>query len=57
MNHTPPTRARFREEHLLINHCRDFSAAYMGIKYIGRHAADYPPSRRIQSIHFHTGIH
>jgi len=42
MSHAPPSSARIREEHLLINHCLDFSAAYMGIKYIGRHAADYP---------------
>ena len=42
MSHAPPSSARIREEYLLINHCLDFSAAYMGIKYIGRHAADFP---------------
>ncbi|MCG8551823.1 MAG: SidJ-related pseudokinase [Desulfobacterales bacterium] len=42
MSHAPPSSARIREEQLLINHRLDFSAAYMGIKYIGGHAADYP---------------
>ncbi len=43
MSHAaPPSSARIREEHLLINHCLDFSAAYMGIKYICQHAADHP---------------
>jgi hypothetical protein len=42
MSHAPPSSARIREEHLLIHHRLDFSAAYMGIKYIGEHAADYP---------------
>ena len=50
MSHPPPTSARIREEHLLINHCRDFSAAYMGVKYIGRHAADYPFSITRQTL-------
>ncbi|WP_242637485.1 SidJ-related pseudokinase [Desulfobacter hydrogenophilus] len=42
MSLSPPSSARIREEHLLINHCLDFSAAYMGVKYISQHAADYP---------------
>ena len=50
MSHTPPASARIREEHLLINHCRDFSAAYMGIKYIARHTADYPLSTTRQTL-------
>ncbi|MCW8800994.1 MAG: hypothetical protein OQK71_08730 [Desulfobacter sp.] len=50
MSHAPPTSARIREEHLLINHCRDFSAAYMGIKYIGRQAVDYPFSTTRQTL-------
>ena len=50
MSNAPPTSARIREEHLLINHCRDFSAAYMGIKYIGRQAVDYPLSTTRQTL-------
>lgn len=42
MSHIPHSSARIREEQLLINHCLDFSAAYMGIQYICRQAADYP---------------
>ncbi|WP_020585894.1 SidJ-related pseudokinase [Desulfobacter curvatus] len=42
MSHNPPSNARIREEHLLINHRLSLSAAYMGIQYIGRHAADCP---------------
>ena len=42
MSHAPPSSARLREEYLLINHRLDFSAAYMGVKYIGRHIIDYP---------------
>jgi hypothetical protein len=50
MNHAPPSSARIREERLLINHCRDFSAAYMGIQYIGRQAADYPHTVTHQTL-------
>lgn len=46
----PPSSARIREENLLINHCLDFSAAYMGIQYIGRHAADHPFSVTQQTL-------
>ncbi len=42
MSHAPSSSARIREEQLLMNHRLDFSAAYMGIKYIGEHAANYP---------------
>nr|WP_320191983.1 SidJ-related pseudokinase [uncultured Desulfobacter sp.] len=42
MSHAPSSNARIREEQLLIDHCLDFSAAYMGIKYIGQQVADYP---------------
>lgn len=42
MSHAPPSSPRIREEYLLIHHRLDFSAAYMGIKYIREHAADYP---------------
>ena len=42
MSHAPPSSPRIREEHLLIHHRLDFSAAYMGVKYISEHAADYP---------------
>jgi len=50
MNHAPPSSARIREERLLINHCRDFSAAYMSIQYIGRQAADYPHTVTHQTL-------
>lgn len=42
MSHAPPSSARIREEQLLIHHRLDFSAAYMGVKYIREHAVDYP---------------
>jgi len=50
MSHALPSSARIREEHLLINHGLDFSAAYMGIKYIGRQTADYPFSITRQTL-------
>ncbi|WP_321493214.1 SidJ-related pseudokinase [uncultured Desulfobacter sp.] len=42
MSQAPPSSSRIREENLLINHRLDFSGAYMGVKYIGSHASDYP---------------
>ena len=42
MSHAPPSSARIREEQLLMHHRLDFSAAYMGVKYIREHVADYP---------------
>ena len=42
MSHAPPCSARIREEQLLMHHRLDFSAAYMGVKYIRENAADYP---------------
>ena len=42
MSQAPPSSARIREEQLLMRHRLDFSAAYMGVKYIRGHVSDYP---------------
>lgn len=50
MSHAPPTSSRVREEHLLIKHALDFSGAYMSIKFIGQHTADYPFTVTCQTL-------
>lgn len=46
----PNTIGRIQTEEQLRFHCRDFSAAYMAVKYLATHIRDYPETVTCQTV-------